>query len=162
MYGAGFRPYVLRKQLGEVGDLMRKTIGQLGAVGGGLLLVVGSLMTWISVDLGFAAFSSTGTETTEGKLTLAAGVVLILLALAQLRPVIARRVLAYVAAAAAGFGAVVLFLEYLDVLDRISEADGTTATAAVGLGVLVAGVGALIALIATVWSVLGESPSRQA
>ena len=40
------------------------------------MLVVGSLMTWISVDLGFRAFSAAGIETTDGKLTLAAGIVL--------------------------------------------------------------------------------------
>ena len=129
------------------------SLRQLGAVGGGVLLVVGSLMTWVSVDLGFRAFSATGSETTEGKLTLAAGVILIVIALLQMRPVSARRFVGYLGLAAAVFGSVVLLLEYLDVLERIREAEGTPATAEVGMGVFVAAAGALVALVATTWSV---------
>lgn len=130
---------------------------QLGAVAGGALLVIGSLMTWISVDLGFRAFSSTGTETTEGKMTLAAGVVLVVLGLLLVRGIVAGRAVNYLAAATAVFGAVVLLFEYLDVRARVAEADGTVATAAVGVGVWIAALGALLALGATVWTAIVES-----
>ena len=140
---------------------MSNSVKQLSAIGGGVLLVVGSLMTWVSVDLGFRAFSVAGGETTEGKLTLAAGALLIVLALLQLRRARSPRLLGYPAAATAVFGSVVLLLEYLDVLERIREAEGTPATATVGLGVFVAGMGALIALIATAWNLVGKPPVQQ-
>ena len=139
---------------------MNKISKQLGAVAGGALLVIGSLMTWISVDLGVQAFSSTGTETTEGKLTLAAGVVLVILGLLLARGLIVGRAVNYLAAATAVFGAVVLLFEYLDVRDRVAEAEGTIATAAVGAGVWVAALGALLALGATAWTAIAESRVR--
>ena len=158
LYGTRSWLYLAGEQLGW--DFMRNSIRQLGAVSGGVLLIVGSLMTWVSVDLGFRAFSATGRETTEGKLTLATGVVLIVIALLQMRPVNARRLLGYLAVAAALFGSVVLLLEYLDVLERIREAEGTPATAVVGTGVFVAALGAAAALVATVWG-LARRPLPQ-
>jgi uncharacterized protein YebE (UPF0316 family) len=83
-------------------------------------------------------------------------VVLVALALLQMRRMLAGRTFGYLAAATALFGSVVLFLEYLDVLDRIAEADGTPATAAVGIGVWIAATGALVALTATAWTVVDE------
>ncbi|NND03497.1 MAG: hypothetical protein HKN91_11995 [Acidimicrobiia bacterium] len=121
---------------------------------GGALLVIGSLMTWISVDVGFQAFSSTGTETAEGKLTLAAGIVLIGVGALLLSGIAAHSAIAYAGAAAAVFGAVVLALEYMDVRARIADADGTGATATIGAGVWIAAVGVLLALAATGWTVL--------
>ncbi len=139
-----------------MGPVMR----QLGAVSGGVLLVIGSLMTWISVDLGFSAFSATGIETIEGKLTLAAGVVLIGLGAVQLWRALAPRVVSFLAAVSAMFAGVVLFLEYLDVLDRIREAEGTIATAKVGSGVWIAAAGALLALGAASWTAANEWRGR--
>ena len=138
---------------------MGSRLRHAGAIGGGLLLVVGSLMTWISVDLGFQAFSAAGTETTEGKLTLGAGIVLILIGLVQLARSLAPRAFGLLALATATFGFVVLVLEYLDVLDRIREADGTPATATVGLGVWVAALGALLALGSAAWATVDERRS---
>jgi len=131
----------------------------VATIAGGVLLVIGSLMTWISVDLGFQAFSSTGTETAEGKMTLAAGIVLIGVGALLVSRIWTHSSIAFVGAAAALFGAVVLVLEYMDVLDRIAAADGTGATATVGAGVWIAAIGALLALGATAWSVLAERTS---
>ncbi len=139
---------------------MNRVSRQVGAFAGGALLVIGSLMTWISVDLGFRAFSSTGTESTEGKLTLAAGLVLVILGLLTLRGIATGRVVNYIAAATAAFGAVVLLLEYFDVRERIAEADGTGVTAAVGAGVWIAALGAVVALGATAWAAVAESRAR--
>ncbi|MDJ0954656.1 MAG: hypothetical protein QNJ81_13345 [Acidimicrobiia bacterium] len=139
---------------------MSDSLRRFGAVGGGVLLVVGSLITWISVDLGFQAFSATGIETTEGKLTLAAGIVLIGLGLVQLWRALTPRLFGYLCALTALFGAVVLLFEYLDVLERIREADGTPATASVGLGVWIAAIGALLALAAGAWTVVDERRGR--
>lgn len=139
---------------------MGHSLRRFGAVGGGVLLVVGSLMTWVSVDLGFQAFSSTGIETTEGKLTLAAGVVLIGLGLVQLWRTLTPRVFGYLAVATALFGFAVLLFEYLDVLERIREAEGTPATASVGLGVWIAAIGALLALGAAAWTTVDDWRGR--
>ena len=128
-------------------------------IAGGALLVVGSLMTWISVDLGFQAFSSTGTETAEGKLTLAAGIVLLAVGGLLVSRIFTHSAIVYVGTAAAVFGAVVLALEYMDVRDRIAEADGTGAVATVGAGVWIAAIGVLLALCATAWSAIDQRTS---
>ena len=68
---------------------------------GGTLVIVGSFLTWVSVDVGFATFSATGFENIEGKLTAAAGavlVVLVVLAIVEMGPVKVLNVLALVAA----------------------------------------------------------------
>lgn len=130
---------------------------KLGTIAGGALLIAGSLMTWVSVDLGFRAFSASGTDTTEGKLTLAAGLVLVGLGLAALTHRATGRATTYLAAGAAVFGSVVLFLEYLDVVERIAQAEGTPATAVVGSGVWIAAVGAVVALAAAAWSVVSKA-----
>jgi hypothetical protein len=125
------------------------------AVGAGLL-IVGSLMTWISVDLGFTSFSATGFENIEGKLTLGAGVVLVLVALTLGARGNLGTTSNILGAAAAVFGTVVLLLEYVDVRQRIAEAEGTVATATVGLGVWITAIGCAAALAAVSWSVLSQ------
>lgn len=126
---------------------------------GAALLIVGSFMTWISVDLGFASFSSTGTENIEGKLTVGAGVVLLLVALTLTGAGTLRTVSGFLGIAAALFGSIVLLLEYLDVRERIAEADPATATATIGLGVWVTAIGAAAALASTTWSLAAQRRS---
>ncbi len=138
---------------------MNDTAKQATTIVGGALLVLGSLMTWISVDVGFQKFSSTGLETTEGKLTVAAGVVVMAAGALLVSRISTHAVIGYVGAVAAVFGTVVLALEYIDVRSRIADADGTGATATVGAGVWVAAIGAVLALGATAWSVLDERKS---
>lgn len=123
---------------------------------GSILVIVGSFMTWISVDLGFQSFSSSGTDNIEGKLTAGAGVVLVLVALALASGVPGARSASALGVAAAVFGSVVLMLEYLDVRERIAEAEGTIATATVGLGVWVTAIGAALSLVAAAWHMTGQ------
>ena len=137
---------------------MTKRATQLVVLMGAILLIAGSLMTWISVDVGFAEFSSTGTDNIEGKLTAGAGVVLVLVGLAFTRDDMTGRVAGYLALAAAAFGGIVLLLEYLDVRERIAETDPATATATVGLGVWVTAVGAIAAIGAVATSLIRERP----
>ena len=128
---------------------------------GAALLIIGSFMTWISVDVGFAQFSSTGAETTEGKLTVLAGAILMLLVLTMARDGSLGRISRLTALVAAIFGGVVLLMEYLDVQDRIAEA-GDQATATIGSGVWVTSVGAIVALAAAGWALMARSNGRVA
>ncbi len=125
-------------------------------LGGAVLLIVGSFMTWISVDVGFAQFSATGTENIEGKLTAGSGIVLILVALTLVGHGRLRAISGYLGIAAAIFGAGVLLLEYLEVQQRIAETDPARATATVGLGVWVTALGAVAALAAAIWAVRSQ------
>lgn len=117
-------------------------------LGGAALLVAGSFMTWISVDLGFAAFSSAGTDNIEGKLTAAAGVALLAVGATLKMSGIVGRLSVWLGLAAGLFGGIVLLLEYLDVRKLIAETDPSQATATVGIGVWVTGLGALAAIVA--------------
>ena len=126
---------------------------------GAALLIAGSYMTWISVDLGFTSFSSTGTETTEGKLTAIAGLVLVIVGLTLTRSGAVGRWSSLVGLAAAGFGGIVLLLEYLDVRERIAEADGSAAVATVGMGIWVTAAGALLAFAAATWALAAQRQS---
>ena len=51
-----------------------------------------------------------------------------------------------------------LLFEYLDVRDRIAAADGSGATAAVGGGVWIAAIGALLAVAATASILISDRP----
>ena len=115
---------------------------------GAALLILGSFMTWISVDLGFASFSSTGTDNIEGKLTAAAGAALVVVGLTLTMGGMVGRLSGWVGLAVAGFGGIVLLLEYLDVRERIAETDPSQASATVGMGVWITGIGAIAALVA--------------
>jgi hypothetical protein len=130
---------------------MSRFIDRIGLGVGALLLIIGSFMTWVSVDLGFTSFSAAGTDNIEGKLTVAAGGVVLVIGAALLAgrmPVVPAGLAALVAT---GFGAVVLLLEYLDVRERIAEAEGTPASAVVGAGVWTAAAGAIVALLSATW-----------
>lgn len=131
---------------------------QAMAVAGGLLLAIGSIMTWISVDLGFQSFSTVGTATIEGKLTLTAGLILIAAGALAIRGVGPLTALNWLLGAAAVFGAVVLIAEYVDVQNRIAAADGSGASATIGGGVWIAALGAALAVGATAWLLITDRP----
>ncbi|MDJ0960526.1 MAG: hypothetical protein QNJ88_07690 [Acidimicrobiia bacterium] len=178
----------------------------LGVIVGAILVFRGSYLTWVSVDVGFATFSTTGTETTDGELTLAAarvmfvaGLALLLRGRAQLAVAFVGLVVAGHAAVvlvtdysdmpglqvwstavlvaavivgglvllarnrgeltaalvgfvAAGYAAIVLVNDYMDVRQRIAES-GDQASATVGLGVWLTGIGSLIALGMLIWAI---------
>jgi len=134
---------------------MTKRATQGAAILGAILLIAGSLLTWISVDVGFASFSSAGTDNIEGKLTAVAGVVLLLAGLVVTRDDAVGLISRYVGLIAAVFGGIVLMLEYLDVRERIAETDPATATATVGMGVWVTAVGAIVGIGAIVVFLVG-------
>ena len=140
---------------------MENVSTRAGVLAGGALLIIGSFMTWISVDVGFSTFSATGTADIEGKLTAAAGIVVLLVGAVLLTNTALHGMARYLGLAAAMFGAVVLLLEYLQVQERIAETDPAVATATVGLGVWVTGIGALVALGALGRSLIGaRQPSN--
>lgn len=138
---------------------MTKRATLAGVMLGAVLLIIGSFLTWISVDLGFASFSSTGIDSIEGKLTAAAGIILAGVGMVFTRDDLVGRISRYLGLAVAIFGGIVLTLEYLDVRERIAETDSETATATVGLGVWVTAIGALAAMVATAASVAGQRRS---
>ncbi len=130
---------------------MTRSIDRALLMVGAVVLIIGSFMTWISVDLGFTSFSATGTENIEGKLTVGAGVAILLVAAAMLTGRVPARAAGFAALAAAVFGALVLLLEYLDVRERIAESDPDVATAVVGGGVWTAAIGSALALAGAIW-----------
>ena len=138
---------------------MENVSTRAGVLAGGALLIIGSFMTWISVDVGFSSFSATGTADIEGKLTAAAGIVVLLVGIVLLTNTALHGMARYLGLAAALFGAIVLLLEYLQVQERIAETDPAVATATVGLGVWVTGIGALVALGALGGSMVGARQS---
>ena len=127
---------------------MEAVWNRVALLAGAGLLILGSFMTWISVDLGFASFSSTGTDNVEGKLTAAAGVAVVLVGATLTMGGAIGRLSGWVGLGVAVFGGIVLLLEYLDVRERIAETDPSQASATVGMGVWITGIGAIAALVA--------------
>lgn len=123
------------------------------AMVGGLLVLVGSFLTWVTVDLGFATFSSTGMETNDGKLTASAAVVILLAGVFLATRGLLGTIAGYVGMLASFFAAIVLANDYLDVRERIADAPAGQATAAIGIGVWLAGIGCLVAISAFVWAI---------
>lgn len=133
-----------------------------GVAVGAVLVFVGSFLTWVTVDVGFAEFSSTGTETTDGKLTAIAAGVMFVAGIALLARGALRTAASSVGLLAAVFATVVLVNDYLDVRERIANTPGDQASATVGLGVWVTGIGCLIALLMFVWATRGALRSTKA
>ncbi len=127
----------------------RERLMPLLPVLGGVMVAIGSALTWVTVDVGFATFSSTGLDSNDGKLTAAAALVMIAAAilLASTRDTI-RTVAGIAGLAATLFAAIVLINDYLDVRERIANTPADQATAAVGIGVWVSLIGCLLALVA--------------
>ncbi len=129
----------------------REHLMPLMAVLGGVMLGIGSALTWVTVDVGFTEFSSTGLDTADGKLTAAAALVMIAagISLAFTRDTV-RKLVGFAGLAATVFAAIVLINEYLDVRERIANTPADQATAAVGVGVWVSSIGCVLALLAFV------------
>jgi hypothetical protein len=132
-----------------------------GVIIGAILVFIGSFLTWVTVDVGFAEFSSTGTETTDGKLTAVAAGVMILAGLALLVRGVIRTTGLYVGLVAAVFAAVVLINDYMDVRERIANTPGDQASATVGIGVWVTGIGCLVALGVLAWAIRDALRNRE-
>jgi hypothetical protein len=129
---------------------------------GGALVGIGSALTWVTVDLGFAEFSTTGLDTTDGKLTAAAALVIVTsgIVLAFTRGTM-RAVASIVGLAATAFAAIVLINDYLDVRERIASTPADQATATVGIGVWVSSIGCLLALLAFAATITIDRRSAQ-
>lgn len=132
-----------------------------GVIVGAVLVFIGSFLTWVTVDIGFAEFSSTGTETTDGKLTAIAAGVMVVAGLLLLARGVVRTAGMYVGLVAAVFAAVVLINDYLDVRERIANTPGDQASATVGIGVWVTGIGCLIALGVLGWAIREAVRTRE-
>lgn len=80
----------------------RTPIGPVLAIAGGALLVVGSFLSWAEISGGGQSQSVSGTDATDGWVTLVAGLVAIAAGIAALRD--SRRPFALAAGIAGGFG----------------------------------------------------------
>jgi hypothetical protein len=80
----------------------RTSIGPVLAIAGGVLLVIGSFLSWAEISGGGQSQSVSGTDVTDGWVTLVAGLVAIAAGVAALRA--PRRPLAVAAGIAGGFG----------------------------------------------------------
>ena len=126
----------------------REGLMPLMAVLGGVLVGIGSALTWVTVDVGFAEFSTTGLDTNDGKLTSAAALVMITAGiLAAFTRNTMRKVASIAGLAATVLATIVLINDYLDVRERIATTPADQATATVGIGVWVSSIGCLLALL---------------
>lgn len=122
---------------------MKKTSsGALAVLVGGVLAVVGSLLTWSKVAIampgvGEESYSYTGMELDAGKVTLALGALLVAVALVSSFLDRSGRLgtgLALVGLAAGGFAATWGVMFFIDVKERSVDAVGQAAVASQGLG----------------------------
>ena len=126
----------------------REGLMPLMAVLGGVLVGIGSALTWVTVDVGFAEFSTAGLDTNDGKLTAAAALVMITAGvLAAFTRNTMRKVASIAGLAATVLATIVLINDYLDVRERIATTPADQATATVGIGVWVSSIGCLLALL---------------
>lgn len=129
-------------------DTKRRAAGLL-ALAGGVLLIVGSMMPWITARTGFGSISVTGLDGGgDGVIVLIAGVLIALAGGAELLslnvPSIVR-----VFVLLLGLGAVLLaFIDHADIRERIEEVSNDFAVAQVGAGIWLLYVGAIIAATA--------------
>lgn len=128
---------------------------------GGALMIIGSLILWVAVDVGFAEFSRDGIELIEGKITVVAGIVAVLAGLAMTGAGALGWLSSSVAFVASIVGGAALLTEYLDVMRRIRETDPNAAEATVGMGIWVTAAGVLVVLAGAVWSMMAQRAARQ-
>lgn len=120
----------------------------------GLAVVVGSIMPWASIATAFGTVSVAGTEG-DGKITLALGVVLLILAAVQINSGSAGlRLFGAIVGAGAG---VVAVIDIANVSSKIGAVSSVFARASVGSGLYVVLVGAAVAVIGAV--VNGKKPT---
>ena len=128
---------------------------------GGALMIIGSLILWVAVDVGFATFSRDGIELTEGKITIAAGIVAVLAGLLMTGAGALGWLTSFVAFSASIVGGAALLTEYLDVMRRIRETDPDAAEATVGMGIWVTAAGVFVVLAGAVWSMMAQRTTRR-
>lgn len=117
---------------------------------GGAIVAVGSVLPWVTAIGGFGVtVSRSGVEGGDGLITIGLGILIALLALTMIRGEnLARWRGALILSAAA---AALMVVDYFIIEGRIRDINrGQTVFASIGLGVWVTGIGAAIALIASV------------
>jgi hypothetical protein len=114
------------------------------AVVGGLLLALGSILPWATATTGFGAtFSRSGIEGGDGLITIVLGIGIALFASTMLRgDNLERWGITFVGAVVA---LVLLVIDYVSISDNIKANASDAVVASVGIGVWVAGIGALMA-----------------
>jgi hypothetical protein len=122
---------------------------------GGAAVVVGSLLPWGTVTTVFGSVSIAGTEG-DGKITLALGGALVLIAVLEMVGQISasKWVLGLVAAGAAG----VAGYDWLNISQRLGEVQSEYARASVGIGLQVAALGGVLALVGALVRPDGSAP----
>jgi hypothetical protein len=119
-----------------------KVNGRLIAIAGAILVIIGSLLPWATVDTPFGSVSKNGTEG-DGVISLILGVFIILGALFRFNRPGNRPWIAFVfAVLALALG----IFEYVDISSDASSISGGFVDASVGIGVYVVILGALLGL----------------
>jgi hypothetical protein len=136
---------------------------QVTAAAGGLLVAVAAFLVWITVEVGGSATlqTSPGIDQSEGRITLAAGVVVV--AAAGLLSVRGRagQWAPLLGVAASILAAIVMFVALVDVQSTAGAALAAGSAVSIGIGVWLTGIGALVALIGfarSVGSILAQDP----
>jgi len=121
---------------------------------GGVTVVVATFLAWVTVVVGpsgplgaDALASARGIEQTEGKITLVAGVTIVIAAVALKREDRFADWAPLVGSAAAILAAVVMFLALVDLQAKLAAAVLVGSEVSIGIGVWMTGVGAVVALI---------------
>lgn len=122
---------------------------------GGVLVVVGSVLPWVTATGAFGiSVSRSGVEGGDGLLTIALGIGIGLLGLTMVRGRnLERWRVAFIASAVT---LALIVLDYFVIQDRIDDLSDDSIFASVGLGVWIVGIGALIATYGS-WRLRSES-----
>jgi hypothetical protein len=130
-----------------VKNLPAKNLGPILMLGGAVLAAIGSLLPWANIRTIFGSIGVAGTDG-DGVITLAAAVVLALLALLLLlQPQRAGSVTMYAAGLCAVLIAGVGVYDFSNVSDGISEASGDGVSASVGAGLYLVVLGGAAAIV---------------
>lgn len=138
------------------------TLGPLAA--GGLLLVVGSLLTFATADIaGFGSVGINGLDTDDGKLFLGVGVALLVIAAVVWisRSATSRRIFGGIATLAASFMVVAAIMDVTTLEDDIPEALAADISVSAGIGLYLVLAGAVIATLGGVQILFGRLPARE-
>ncbi|NQV05628.1 hypothetical protein HQ535_03685 [bacterium] len=121
-------------------DAIKTSRSTMVVAGGALLVILGSFLTWVSIDIGGQTISSSGTgEGGDGTLTLILAIAAVALAVFLLGKGTARKIAVAIAAA------LILLIAIIDVQDIMSGGDlGIDASVGIGLWLVV--VGGVVAL----------------
>ncbi|MGH2740670.1 MAG: hypothetical protein ACRDH6_09350 [Actinomycetota bacterium] len=145
-----------RKQMSVV-----TTLGALAA--GGLLLVVGSILTFATADItGFGSIGINGLDTDDGKLFLVGGIVLLIIAAIVWighSPTM-RRIFGGIATLAAALMVVAVVFDLTTLEDDIPETLASDVSVTAGIGLYIVLVGAGVATIGAIQILFGRLPAR--